>query len=120
MDSTAVNPDGRAPVDLFSGEACAGGTVGPNCDFVFTGYRVPMIVISPYTKKNYVSHATADNSAILELIETRFNLQPLTARDKAQIDMSTEFLDFTNVPWKAPPNPPTQNQGGACYLDHLL
>ena len=115
----AVSPDGRAPVDLFYGDTCT-GTVGPNCDFVFTGYRVPMILISPFTKKNFVSHATADNTAILKLIETRFNLQPLTARDKAQIDMSTEFLDFTNAPWKTPPsNVPTQNQGGACYLDHL-
>jgi phospholipase C len=116
----AVNPDGRPPMDLFSGDICAPpGPVGPNCDFVFTGYRVPIIVVSPYTKKNYVSHVVADNTAILKLIETRFGLQPLTARDKAQIDMSAEFLDFTNAPWKTPPNPPSQNQSGPCYLNHL-
>jgi phospholipase C len=78
-----------------------------------------MIVISPYTKKNFVSHTTADNTAILKLIETRFNLKALTARDQAQLDMSTEFLDFTNATWKTPPTPPKQNTGGACYLDHV-
>jgi phospholipase C len=113
-----VSPDGIPPSDLFANDTCT-GAVGPNCDFVFTGYRVPMIVISPYSKKNFVSHTVADNTAILKLIETRFNLSPLTARDGAQLDMSTEFLDFTNATWKTPPTPPAQNTGGACYLDHL-
>ena len=57
-----------------------------------------MMVISPYSKKNYLSHATADYTAILKLIEKRFNLSPLTARDAAQIDMDTEFFDFS-APW---------------------
>ena len=114
----AVSPDGIPPSDLFANDTCT-GAVGPNCDFVFTGYRVPMMVISPYSKKNFVSHTVADNTAILKLIETRFNLSPLTARDAAQLDMSTEFLDFTNATWKTPPTPPAQNTGGACYLDHL-
>ena len=52
---------------------------------MYTGYRVPLIVISPFSKKNYVSHTTADYTAILKLIEKRFGLDPLTARDAAQI-----------------------------------
>src|SRR6185437_2728977 len=59
----AVSPDGIPPVDLMTGDVCT-GSVGPNCDFVFTGYRVPMMVISPYTKKHFVSHTVADNTAI--------------------------------------------------------
>ena len=114
----AVSPDNIPPVDLMTGDVCT-GSVGPNCDFVFTGYRVPMMVISPYTKKHFVSHTVADNTAILKLIETRFGLGPLTARDQAQLDMSTEFLDFKTAAWKVPPTPPSQNTGGACYLDHL-
>jgi phospholipase C len=124
--AAAVSPDEIAPVDLFPGDTCsAGGPTGPNCDFVFTGYRVPMIVISPYSKKNYVSHAGnadgtgTDNTAILKFIETRFGLSSLTARDADQLDMSQEFLDFTNAPWKMPPSPPVQNTGGQCYLNHL-
>ena len=113
----AVSPDGIKPLDLQPGDICTKG-LGPACDFVYTGYRVPLMVISPFAKKNYVSHTEADNTAILKFIETRFGLQPLTARDAAQMDM-TEFFDFVNVPWKVPPTPPVQPTGGACYLDHL-
>jgi phospholipase C len=121
----AVSPDGIPPVDLIPGDTCT-SAVGPNCDFVFTGYRVPLIVISPYSKKNYVSHAAnadgsgVDETAILKLIETRFGLSPLTKRDADQLDMSQEFLDFTNVQWRTPPSTlPAQNVSGPCYLNSL-
>jgi phospholipase C len=114
----AVSPDGIKPVDLIPGDNLCQTTTGPTCDFVFTGYRVPLLVVSPYTKKNYVSHSVADTTAILKLIETRFGVAPLTKRDAAQIDM-TEFFDFNNPPWMTPPSPPAQNTNGACYLDHL-
>lgn len=112
-----VSPDGIKPVDLQPGDVCTTIT-GPTCDFTYTGYRVPLIVVSPFTKKNYVSHTTADFTAILKLIETRFGVPSLTKRDAAQMDM-TEFFDFTNPPWITPPTPPAQNVNGACYLDKL-
>ena len=119
----AVSPDGIEPIDLLQGPPPNGPDVcvlssGPTCNFVYTGYRVPLIVISPFTKRNYVSHAVADYTAWLKLVETRFNLPSLTKRDAAQMDM-TEFFDFVNVPWKVPPTPPTQPTNGPCYLDHL-
>jgi phospholipase C len=113
----AVSPDGIQPVDFLPGDICT-TTTGPTCDFAYTGYRVPLIVVSPYTKKNYVSHNVADTTAILKLIETRFNVAALTKRDAAQIDM-TEFFDFSNPVWMTPPTPPTQATGGACYLNQL-
>ena len=112
-----VSPDGIKPIDLNPGDVCSHAT-GPTCDFTYTGYRVPLIVISPFTKKHYVSHTIEDSTAILKLIETRFNLPPLTKRDAAQPDM-TEFFDFNNPPWVNPPTPPTQNLNDACYMDHL-
>jgi phospholipase C len=113
----AVSPDGIAPVDLLPEDVCTGVT-GPTCNFVYTGYRIPLIVISPYAKKNYVSHNVADLTAILKFIETRFNVPALTARDAAQIDM-TEFFDFTNPVWMTPPTPPVQATNGACYVNQL-
>jgi phospholipase C len=113
-----VNPDGIPPSDLQPGDPCYGIGAGGTCDFLYTGYRIPLIVVSPFTKKNYVSHTVADHTAILKFIETRFGLPSLTARDAAQMDM-TEFFDFVNVPWKIPPIPPTQPTGGACYIDRL-
>ncbi len=114
----AVSPDGIKPVDFLPGDICTPPTTGPTCDFVYTGYRMPLIVVSPYTRKNYVSHTGADLTAILKLIETRFKLPSLTSRDAVQMDM-TEFFDFDHPAWMIPPNPPTQATNGACYLNKL-
>ncbi len=113
----AVSPDGIKPVDLMPGDICTTSS-GPTCDFVYTGYRVPLIVISPYASKNYVSHTVADTTAILKLIETRFKVPALTARDAAQPDM-TEYFNFTSPPWMTPPTPPVQTTSGACYVNQL-
>jgi len=69
--------------------------------------------VSPFTKKQFVSHTVADYTAILKLIETRFQIPSLTQRDAAQMDM-TEFFDFSNPRWMVPPDPPPQNQSGVC------
>jgi len=111
------SPDNIAPMDLTPNDDCdqAGQSGGPTCDFTWTGYRVPLIVISPYTKKNFVSHQVRDYTAILKLIESRFGVSPLTNRDAAQIDMD-EFFDFVNEPWATPPKPPAQVRTGQCTL----
>ncbi len=125
--SIAVSPDNIAPIDLRPGDKCLvpdGTPTGhPNtslaaCNFEATGYRLPLIVISPFAKKNYVSHTPMDYTAMLKLIETRFGLPPLTARDAAQPDM-TEFFDFVNVPWATPPTPPTQVTNGPCFFPNI-
>jgi phospholipase C len=117
-----VSPDGINPVDLEPSDICNPLPTGPNnCQFNYTGFRVPLMVISPFTKKNYVSHTVADYTAILKFIETRFNLQPLTQRDAAQMDM-TEFFDFQNVPWATPPSSssiPVQPTNGTCSYTSL-
>jgi phospholipase C len=117
-----VNPDGISPNDLNPTDICKNpdGSLNssPTCNFQFTGYRLPLVVISPFTKKNFVSHTSMDYTAILKLIEARFNLKPLTARDAAQPDM-TEFFDFNAAAWMTPPTPPDQLTNGPCYLDHL-
>jgi phospholipase C len=111
------NPDGIAPIDLLPADICT-TSGGANCDFNYTGYRLPLIVISPFTKKNYVSHTVADYTAMLKFIETRFNVPALTKRDAAQMDM-TEFFDFQNVPWATPPTPPAQATSGVCNSQQL-
>jgi phospholipase C len=108
------SPDGIAPVDLPAGYICTGKT-GPICNFTYTGYRIPLTVISPYAKKNYVSHTVMDTTAWLKFVEKRFNLPALNHRDAAQPDM-TEFFDFNNPPWMSPPTPPAQNMSNPCYV----
>jgi phospholipase C len=113
----AVNPDGIAPVDLNPGDICT-TPGGSNCNFNYTGFRVPLLVVSPFTKQNYVSHTVADYTAILKFVEARFKLSALTQRDAAQMDM-TEFFDFQNVPWATPPTTPVQARSGVCDATKL-
>jgi phospholipase C len=69
-------------------------TFGDN--FTFSGFRSPVIVISPFAKSGFVSHTPMDYTAILKFIETRFGLPTLTQRDAAQPDMS-EFFDLAGA-----------------------
>ena len=101
------SPDGKKPY-LAQGD--------PTGDFDTTGFRIPLMVISPFTKPGYVSHNNADFTALLKFIETRFNLPPLNKRDAAQIDM-TEFFDWSS-PNLSSTNPPKQ-PSLPCYYDHL-
>jgi phospholipase C len=112
-----VSPDGIPPV-LGLNNTCT-TTTGPACDFVYTGFRLPNIVISPFSKPHYVDHTPIDTTAILRLIELRFSLSTLTARDAAQPDISQLFFDFTNKPNLTPPTPPTQPTNGPCYITSL-
>jgi phospholipase C len=69
-------------------------------------------VVSPWVKPHFVSHTNRELTSILKLIETRFGLQPLTARDAAADDM-TEFFDFVNGPaFLTPPPLPAQPTNG--------
>jgi len=102
-------PDGDLPgqcPDPNNGSAnyCAIGAIGGTFDL--TGFRVPMIVISPYAKPNFVSHVPRDYTAILAYIESTFNVVPLTKRDASwqntPADMS-EFFDLTKPALLTPP-----------------
>ncbi len=112
-----VSPDGIPPI-LGTNDVCT-GTTGPTCDFVYTGFRLPNFIVSPFAKQHYVDHTNMDTTAILRFIEIRFGLQPLTARDAAQPDISKLFFDFTNPPNLNPPTPPTQPTVGPCYITSL-
>jgi len=61
-------------------------------------------VISPFTRRHYVSHIPMDHTAVLKFVESRF-IGPtahLTYRDAAQPNL-LDFFDFTGVPWATPP-----------------
>ena len=107
----AVVPDSIAPMLLPTDDVDT---------YSRTGFRVPMIVVSPFAKSGYVSHTVMDSTAILHFIEERFSLPNLTARDQAQPPMD-EFFDFTGVPNKTPPsNIPTQPTNGTCAIHSIL
>ena len=56
-------------------------SIGYACDAMGPGFRVPLLVISPYAKTGYVSHQMYDIASIPASIEQRFGLAPLTNAD---------------------------------------
>jgi phospholipase C len=63
----------------------------PQVDRDGYGFRVPAIVMSPYSKRGYVDHTVADFTSILKMIERLHGLPPLTARDANAADLSSAF-----------------------------
>jgi hypothetical protein len=57
------------------------------------GFRVPAIVVSPYAKRDYVSHMVYDHSSVCAFVEHKFNLPAMTLRDANANNM----LDFLNL-----------------------
>jgi phospholipase C len=69
---------------------------GPS-DYANYGFRVPAVIVSPYARKGFVTSKTYDHTSVLKLIETKWNLPPLTRRDaKAQAPL--EALDLDSDP----------------------
>jgi phospholipase C len=100
-------PDGIRPNTRIGQDAAGLFNMG--------GLRLPVAVVSPWTKPHFVSHVVRDHTAILKLIETRFSLPPLTSRDAASDDM-TEFFNFSAPAYVVPPAMPTQPTSGVCNL----
>jgi len=58
------------------------------------GFRVPAIVVSPLARRGYVASEIYDHTSILKMIEWRWGLEPLSARDAAANNIA-EVLDFS-------------------------
>jgi phospholipase C len=55
------------------------------------GMRVPMLVISPFAKKGFISHVQMDDVSILRFIQETFGLPSLNARNGQSSDLSDMF-----------------------------
>ncbi|MGA8535552.1 MAG: alkaline phosphatase family protein, partial [Candidatus Tumulicola sp.] len=82
----------------------------PQLDFLGLSFRVPAIVISPYAKKNYVSHTQYEFGSILKFTESAFNLPSLGFTDARATGISDAFdfsqkpRAFVKIPCKYPPS----------------
>ena len=104
----ACKPDDNAPI-LAGGEKAPGG-------FDRLGFRVPLVVVSPYAKKSYVGHAIYDHTSIARFIEAKFKIPALTGRD-ANADIPTDLFDFDHPAFATPPDiaEPTVDQAELDY-----
>ena len=69
----------------------------PQIDKYGLGIRTPGIVISPYAKEGFIDHKTYSFESWLRIVEERFGVMPMTARDNKANDMIDAF-DFTLQP----------------------
>ncbi len=70
----------------------------PYEDYDGLGFRVPLLVISPYAKKNYVSHVQYETASVLRFAEDLFGLGQLAAADKRAASPAGDCFDFTRKP----------------------
>jgi phospholipase C len=69
----------------------------PQVDQMGLGFRVPVLVVSPYARHGYVSHVTHESSGFLTYIEGNFGLPNLGSRD-ATADGFADCFDYTQAP----------------------
>jgi phospholipase C len=84
----ALAPDAIPPA-VNPGESAYDG-------FARYGFRVPAVVVSPYAKRDYVSHVVYDHTSILAFLERKWNLGAMTYRDANANDL-LDFLDLAAV-----------------------
>src|SRR5579862_5264820 len=134
ISTIAVNPDGYKPC------LPPGGTPTLHCDLetddpganpgdaaaqqgfaAQLGFRLPNLVISPFSRRHYVSHIPMDHTAIIKFVENRFinSSAHLTSRDAAQPNL-LDFFDFVNAPLETPPTAPVPNAPpGTCTPQNM-
>jgi len=70
----------------------------PYKDYDGLGFRVPLIVISAYAKKNYVSHTQYETAGVLRFAEDLFGLPRLAEADRRAASPALDCFDFSQKP----------------------
>jgi phospholipase C len=82
----------------------------PYRDYDGLGFRVPLLVISPYAKHHYVSHVQYETASVLRFAEDLYGLKQMAAADARAASPALDCFDFSQkprpfVPIKAPKGP---------------
>ena len=62
------------------------------------GFRVPLLVISPYAKHGHVSHVQYETASVLRFAEDLYGLAQLAAADKRANSPAKDCFDFLQQP----------------------
>ena len=109
----APAPDGIGPL----------APVGPGGEPAYDGFhrygfRVPAVVVSPYARRDHVSHVVHDHTSILAMVERKWNLPALTHRDANATDLF-DLVDLTKASFIDPPRlEPPSTPAGICTPGH--
>ncbi|HZU58036.1 MAG TPA: alkaline phosphatase family protein [Actinocrinis sp.] len=97
--NTANAPTPPGPQDFLNGTGLCGNTAvttplaGQNgrCGY---GPRLPLLVISPFAKHNYIDHTLTDQSSILKFIEDNWRLPRISGSYDAIAGTLNHMFDF--------------------------
>ena len=71
-------------------------------DFFGDGTRIPLIVVSPYSRGGHISHDYSDHVSILKFIEHNWDLPAITNRSRDNLPNPKTELDNPYVPNNSP------------------
>ncbi len=71
-------------------------------DFFGDGTRIPMIVVSPWTRAGHISHVYTDHVSVLKFIEANWGLAPLTGRSRDNLPNPVAAAANPYVPLNGP------------------
>ena len=106
LDTLDGNPELKAETAVFvtfdeGGGYYDSGFIQP-LDFFGDGPRIPLVVVSPYSKGGHVVHSYTDHASILKFIERNWHLLPLTGRSRDNLPNPRPDRDNPYVPVNSP------------------
>jgi phospholipase C len=70
----------------------------PYVDYDGLGFRLPLLIISPYAKKGHVSHVQYEHGSIVKFVEDQFGLPRLADSDARANSLGPDCFDFSQPP----------------------
>jgi len=106
VDALKANPELFASTALMitvdeGGGFYDSGYIQP-LDFFGDGPRIPLIVVSPFTKAGHISHTYTDHVSMTKFIERNWHLKPLTTRSRDNFPNPISFEFNPYVPVNSP------------------
>ncbi len=90
-------------------------------NYTSLGFRVPMVVISPFAQANTVVHTQYQFGSILKFVEDNFGLGSLHTTDATSTSMADIFnFNQKPIPYKAEPLPQKSNCGGSAGAQQII
>jgi len=106
LDHLNANPELKAETAFIitfdeGGGYYDSGYIQP-LDFFGDGPRIPLIIVSPFTKGGHINHTYTDHVSILKFIERNWDLKPLTHRSRDNFPNPRVDDDNPYVPLNSP------------------
>ena len=106
VDAVRSNPKLWASTAIFitndeGGGYYDSGYIQP-VDFFGDGSRIPLIIVSPYSRGGRVVHQYTDHVSILKFVERNWSLSPITNRSRDNLPNPVQLAGNPYVPVNAP------------------